>query len=122
MDDHHICAYQEVVWCTGEVLEPRAWSKALAWCDNLKQRVDKCDRTMSPEPHWWQRSFFFFLTNSDCSSRVLWFVLGAVVEPAMHMYLWDAKGSGLYMRPLIPRSATKASIPLTAKALGFRTP
>ena len=36
MDDHHICAYQEVVWCMGEVLEPRAWSQALAWCDDLK--------------------------------------------------------------------------------------
>ena len=22
MDDHRICAYQEVVWCMGEVLEP----------------------------------------------------------------------------------------------------
>ena len=53
MDDRHICAYQEVVWCMREVLEPRAWSQALAWCDNLEQRVDKCDRSMSPKPHWW---------------------------------------------------------------------
>ena len=59
MDDRRICAYQEVVRCMGEVLEPRAWSKALAWYDNLKQRVDKCDRMMAPKPHWWQRSFFF---------------------------------------------------------------
>ena len=44
---------------------------------------------------------FFFFTNSGCSSRVHWFVLGAVVEPAMHEFLWDAKGSGVYMCPLI---------------------
>ena len=41
MDDLHICAYQVVVWCMGEVLESRASSKALAWCANLKRRVDK---------------------------------------------------------------------------------
>ena len=99
MDDRHICVYQEVVWCMREVLEPRAWSQALAWCDNLEQRVDKCDRLMSPNLHWWQRSFFFM--NSDCSSGVHWFVLGVVVELAMHVCLWDAKGSQLYMRPLI---------------------
>ena len=28
LDNLHIVAYQEVVWCMGEVLEPRAWSKA----------------------------------------------------------------------------------------------
>ena len=53
-------AYPEVVWCMGEVLEPRAWSKALDWCDNLKQCVDMCDHSMSPKPHWWQRLVFFF--------------------------------------------------------------
>ena len=117
MDDCHICAYQEVVGCMGEVLEPRAWSQALAWCDDLKQRMDKCDRSMSGKPHWWQCSFFF--TNSDCSSGVHWFVLGAVVEPAMHVFLWDAKGSELYMRPLIQQLRDKG-IPLTAKTLGFQ--
>ena len=72
---------------------------------------------MLPKPHWWQGSFFF--TNSDCSSGVHWFVLGAVVEPAMHMFLWDAKENQLYMRPLIQQLCDKA-IPLTAKALGLQ--
>ena len=72
---------------------------ALTWCDNLKQRVDKCDCSMSLKPHWWQHSFCF--TNSDCSSVVHWFVLGAVVELAMHVFLWDAKGSELYICPLL---------------------
>ena len=93
MCDRHIYVYQEVVWCMGEVLAPRAWSQALDWCDDLKQRVDKCDRLMSRNLHWWQRSFFF--TNSEFSSGVHWFVLGAVVEPAMHQVLWDVKGSEL---------------------------
>ena len=84
MDDCHICAYHEVVWCTGEVVEPMASSNALGWCANLKERVDKCDPTMSPKPHWWQRSFF--LTNSGFSSGVHWFILGVVVEPPMHVY------------------------------------
>ena len=100
MDERHICAFQEVVLCMGEVLEPRASSKALAWYGNLKQSADKCDCTMSSKPHWWQRSCFFF-TNSDCCLGVHWFVLGAVVEPAMHMFLWDAKGSEVNMRPFI---------------------
>ena len=39
-----------VVWCMGEVLEPRTWSKALAWCADIKERVDKCDPTVSPKP------------------------------------------------------------------------
>ena len=34
----------------GEGTEPRSLSKALGWCANLKERVDKCDRTMSPKP------------------------------------------------------------------------
>ena len=89
MGARHICAYQEVVWCMGEVLAPRASSQALDWCDDLKQRMDKSDRSMSRKPHWWDRSFFF--TNSDCSSGVHWFRLGAVVEPAMHVFFWDAK-------------------------------
>ena len=29
MNNRHICACQEVVWCIGEVLDPRAWSKSL---------------------------------------------------------------------------------------------
>ena len=62
---------------------------------------------------------FFFLTNSDCSSGVHWFVLGAVVQPDMHVFLWDAKGSELYMRPLIRQLCDKG-IPLTGKALGFQ--
>ena len=41
--------------------------------------------TMVSASHWWQCSFF--LTNSGCSSGVHWFVLGAVVEPSMHVYL-----------------------------------
>ena len=118
MDDRHICAYQEVVWCMGEVLEPRAWSQALDWCDDLKQRMDKCDHSMSRKPHGWQHSFFFF-DERDCSSGVHWFVLGAVVEPAIHVFLWDAKGSQLYMSPLIQQLRDKG-IPLTAKALGFQ--
>ena len=69
----------------GEVLEPRAWSKALGRCADFKEQVDTCDPAMSPKPHWWQH--LFFLTNSDCSSRVCWFVLQAVVEPSMHVYL-----------------------------------
>ena len=62
---------------------------------------------------------FFFFANGDCSSGVHWFVLGAVVEPAMHVSLWDAKGNQLYMRPLIHQLCDKG-IPLTAKALGFQ--
>ena len=117
MDDRRICAYQEVVWCTGEVLEQRAWSKALGWCADLKEQVDSCDPTMSPKPHWWQHSFF--VTKNDCSSRVHWFVLGEVVEPPMHLYLWDTKGSELYMRPLVQQLRDKG-IPLTANPLGFQ--
>ena len=55
----------KVVWCMGEVLKPRAWSKALGWCGDLKERVDNCDPTVSPKPHWWQQRFF--LTNNDFS-------------------------------------------------------
>ena len=40
---------------------------------------------------WWMPpiggSVRFFQTNSGCSSGVHWFVLGAVVEPSMHVYL-----------------------------------
>ena len=107
MDDRHICAHQEVVWCMGGVLKPRAWSKALAWCDNLKQRVDKSDRTMLPKLHWWQRLFVFYEQR--------WFFQ----EPTMHVFLWDAKGSELYMRPLIQQLRNKG-IPRTTKALGFQ--
>ena len=35
------------------------------------------------------------------------------------MYLWDAKGSELYMRPLIQQLCEKG-IPLTTKPLGFQ--
>ena len=62
----HICAYKEVVWCMGEALESRVWSKALQWCGHLKERVDNCDATMSPKPHSWQFSSFF--TSSDSST------------------------------------------------------
>ena len=78
--------------------------------------MDKCDRSMSRKPRWWQGSFFF--ANRDCSSGVHWFVFGAVVEPVMHVFMWDAKGSQLYMHPLIQQLRDKG-IPLTAKALGF---
>ena len=37
----------------------------------------------------------------------------------MHVFLWDAKGSELYLRPLIQQLRDKG-IPLTAKALGFQ--
>ena len=37
----------------------------------------------------------------------------------MHVFLWDVKGSQLYMRPLIQQLRDKG-IPLTAKALGFQ--
>ena len=37
----------------------------------------------------------------------------------MHVFLWDAKGSELYMRTLIQQLRDKG-IPLTAKALGFQ--
>ena len=50
MSDRHICAYQEVVWCTGEVLEPTAWSKALEKCAHLKEHVDNYAATVSPSP------------------------------------------------------------------------
>ena len=62
---------------------------------------------------------FIFLTNSDCTSGVHWFVLGVVVKPSMHVYLWDAKGSELYMRPLIQQFRAKGA-PLTVKLLGFQ--
>ena len=77
----------------GEVLEPRAWSQALDWCDDLKQRMDKCDRSMSRKPHWWQRSFF--LTNSDCSSGVHRFVLGPhpLVSPPILVIIHMRHGS-----------------------------
>ena len=70
---------------------------------------------MSRKPHSWQR----FFKNSGCSSGVHSFVLGTIVEPAMYMFLWDAKGSELYMHPLIQQLRDKG-IPLTAKALGFQ--
>ena len=57
---------------------------------------------------------FVFSANNDCSYGVHWFVLGVVVEPAMHVCLWYAKGSELYMRPLIQQLCDKG-IPLTAK-------
>ena len=59
MDDCHASAYQEVVWCMGEVPESRACSQALDWCDVLRQQMDKCDHSMSREPHRSQRSLFF---------------------------------------------------------------
>ena len=71
------------VYGVPDALERGEKSDVAHMCANLKQHVDKCDPTMSPKPHWWQRSFY--LTNSDCSSGVHWFVLGAVVEPAMHV-------------------------------------
>ena len=37
----------------------------------------------------------------------------------MHVYLWDAKGSELYMRPVIQQLRDKG-IPLTTKPLGFQ--
>ena len=37
----------------------------------------------------------------------------------MHMYLWDAKGSELYMHPLI-QPLCEQGIPLPAKPLGFQ--
>ena len=37
----------------------------------------------------------------------------------MHMFLWDTKGSQLYMRSLIQQLHDKG-IPLTAEALGFQ--
>ena len=37
----------------------------------------------------------------------------------MHMYLWDSKGSELYMRPLI-RQLRDKGIPLSAEPLGFQ--
>ena len=37
----------------------------------------------------------------------------------MHVCLWYAKGSELYMRPLIQQLCDKG-IPLTAKPLGFQ--
>ena len=37
----------------------------------------------------------------------------------MHVFLWDAKGSELYIRPLIQQLCDKG-IPLNAKALSFQ--
>ena len=34
-------------------------------------------------------------------------MLGTVVEPAMHVFLWDSKGSELHMRPLIQQLRDK---------------
>ena len=54
------------------------------------------------------------------SSGARWWCLVGLwtVEPAMHVYLWDAKGNKLYMRPLIQQLRDKG-ISLTAKPLGF---
>ena len=41
----------------------RAWSQALDWCDDIKQRMDKCDHSLSHKPHSWQRSLFFLRHN-----------------------------------------------------------
>ena len=79
--------------------------------------MDKYDPTMSPKPHWWQCSFF--VTNSNCSSGVHLFVLVVVIEPSMHVYLWDAKGSELSIWPLIQELRDKG-IPLTAKLLDYQ--
>ena len=100
----------------GVLLEPWAWSEALCRCANLKERLDKCDHTMLTKLHWWQRSFF--LTNGDLGSNVHRFVLGVVVEAPMHVYLWDAKGSDLYMPTLIGQLRDK-DVPVTTRPLGF---
>ena len=62
---------------------------------------------------------FVFSDERQLFIRVHWFVLGEVVEPSMHVYSWDAKGSELYMRPLMRQLCDKG-IPLTAKPLGFQ--
>ena len=58
----------------------------------------------------------FFLTNSNGSPGVHWFVGPG---PTMHVFLWDAKGSDLYMRPLIQQLCDKG-IPVTTKSLDFQ--
>ena len=47
------------------------------------------------------------------------FVLGLVVEPSTHLYLWEAKGNEMYMHSLIEELSDKG-IPLTAKLVGFQ--
>ena len=44
---------------------------------------------------------------------------GADVGASVRVYLWDAKGSELYMLPLIQQLRDKG-IPLTAEPLGFQ--
>ena len=77
-----------------------AWAKCLAKGPGLvwhhRHCVDKWDPTISAKPHWWQR--LFTVMNGNFSSGVHSFGLGAIIEPAMHAFLWDAKGSELYMR------------------------
>ena len=48
----------------------------------------------------------FFLSNSDCAKGMHLFVLGVVVEPSLHVYPWDAKGSDFSVRPLIAKKAS----------------
>ena len=79
MDDRRICAYQEVVWCMGDVLEPRAQSEAQDGCTHLKERVDNCDAILSPKPYCWRCSFF--LTNSDGRLGSIGLFWGRLLSP-----------------------------------------
>ena len=47
---YHVCVYEEVAWCIGEGLEPRACSKAWRWCAHLRVSVDNCDAIVSLKP------------------------------------------------------------------------
>ena len=71
MNDCYICAYQSLL-CMGEIFAPRASSKALIWCLQLKVQIDNCDATVSPKPYWWRCSFF--LTINNCTIVVHWFL------------------------------------------------
>ena len=53
ISDRHICAYQEVVWCTSEVLEPRASSKECPWNGVPTLRSVWTVVPVSLKPHWW---------------------------------------------------------------------
>ena len=62
---------------------------------------------------------FCFFRRTAIVPPVHWFILGAAVEPTIHVYLPDTKGSDLCMRPLVQQLRDKG-IPLTAKPLSFQ--
>ena len=116
MSYYHIHAYWEAAWCTSKLLEPSA-VKGLGRCAQLKEHVGGCHNDYQGPLVVGQ--CLFFLTNSDCSTRVHCFLLWAVVKPSLHVYLWDSKGSDSYMRPLF-EDICKKGHSQTMKPQGFQ--